>query len=441
MAKQSWWQRQNFNKNKNRKNKRNQPKGKNMTEKPVTPIAVGKELTEAEFQQVMEAHNTGGAFKQAVGQSCWDAGIEILSNCGKMKVPSYHIQFDLLAHQKINALKKAYPSLEWLAYLVGSVNHETNLVKVEDLIIPDSQKVTGASVYNVEYTWPVLPEGKIIIGVIHSHHTMGAFFSGTDDAYINQNHDVSIVVATAKGREIKSQIRVKTPCDAYVLAEDITYSVNYPQVLDEVAFETEFKSKISSYTPVQYINYRGNYLGNSSRGYSHRGIGSGGTNRFSGNPPRNSESQMGFGYDTEDLEDEFDNPYLMSSEELKDNLLDYYNPTEVDEWMNQGFQIAAQELNIVQQLCQVGVDVRTDNDKDWDTDVRTDNDKDWDTDIILELDELDAELDELDNDTNPQNGLGQVSRGVPLGDQDNGKVVWSTGDNSEDTSDIKQVMN
>ena len=439
MAKQKWWQRENKKKQKKNKGQKKQqklsksqqrqanytkPKGKNMTEdlhnKPIN------ELTDAEFDSLVKAHDTGGAFKSVATarQNCWDAGIEILPNCGKVTVPQYHIAFDLLAHQKINKLKAYYPRLEWLAYLVGSVDHETNKVVVEDLIIPDSQQVTGASVYNVEYEWGVLPDGKQIIGVIHSHHTMGAFFSGTDDAYINQNHDVSIVVATAKGREIKSQIRVKVPCGSYVLAEDITYSVNYPDVLVEEDFEAEFKDKINTYTPVvTYINYGTNYLGNYSGGYSgHRGI-SGQTNRFAGNPPRNGQMDL---YDSsiwDDLDEEYDNPFLMSSIELRDALLDYYSEADVDEFMNDGFQVAANELKIVQDLCAEGITVGRSSaiteDYQW-----VDGDGNAVDDVII-LDP-NEEIDPLD--TNAQNGQSQVARGVALRDQDNEQGVWELED-------------
>lgn len=334
-----------------------------MSEENVTPLAAGRILSDEEFEKLKNAHDQGGAFKTVATarQNCWDAGIEILNHsCSKVNVPQYHIEFALLAHQKINKLKSYFPHLEWLAYLVGVVNHTEHRVTVEDLVIPDSQQVTGASVYNVEYSWAVLPEGKAIIGVIHSHHTMGAFFSGTDDAYINQNHDVSIVVATAKGREIKSQIRVKVPCGAYVLAEDITYSVKYPQVLDEAEFEASFKDKIHTYTPVvTYVNHGYNYLGNYSRGYSgHRGISNIYGGRGMSNPPRGQQMDLYEGYDTtvwDDIEDEYPNPFEMDGDDVREALGEYYTKAEVDEFFESGLGNARNELYAVQQLCMEGV--------------------------------------------------------------------------------------
>lgn len=416
-GKKKWWQRE-----KKKQQKYNKPKGNAMSQdNKVTPIAAGRELSDAEFEQLKNQHDQGGAFKTVTTarQNCWDAGIEILPSCSKVTVPQYHIEFELLAHQKINKLKSFYPRLEWLAYLVGVVDHKTHRVTVEDLVIPDSQQVTTASVYNVEYTWGQLPDGKVIIGVIHSHHTMGAFFSGTDDAYINQNHDVSIVVATAKGREIKSQIRVKVPCGAYVLAEDITYSVKYPQVLDEAEFEASFKDKIHTYTPVvTYVNNRYNYLGNYSRGYSrgHRGVNSYG-GRGMGNPPRGQQMDLYEGYDTsvwEDVEDEYPNPFQLTAEEVREELLSYYSEEEVDEFFAGGLNLAQNELYVVQQLCLEGIDVGRNLSETLDSET-------WDT-----------GEDDDNNDVNAQNGLGQVARGVALRDQGSSTKVWNLSDEEDD---------
>lgn len=417
-----WWQNNKKQKNKTKKcqaSEYNFAKGKQMSDN--NEIAVGKVLTDDEFEKVKAQHDVGGAFKKGATarQNCWDAGIEILSSCDKMKAPQYHIEFCLLARQKINKLKAYYPRLEWLAYLVGVVDRENNKVTVEDLVIPDSQQVTTASVYNVEYGWGVLPDGKQIIGVIHSHHAMGAFFSGTDDAYINQNHDVSIVVATAKGREIKSQVRVKVPCGSYILAEDITYSVKYPQVLDEDAFEAEFKDKIKTYTPiVTYVGYGGNYLGNSSRGYSGRGMTSryhGNTygGRGAGNPPRQSY----LGYDSEeqfDLWDEledYQDPDDMDAEEVRECLLEYYSEEDIDEFMRDGIDVAREELRIVQNLCKEGIDIELNE-----------------TEIVYETDGVWGSGDDVDTNT---------QTGVPL---DSIAKPWTTKEDiSEDDSLYKRV--
>ena len=212
---------------------------KNKNPQPAQP------MTDKEFNALKDKHDKdGGQLAQAgarQAQGCWDSGIKIIQNCGHMNIPEYLIRFSQLAHEKIECLKRAYPSLEWLAYLEGRVDHESREVFVDNLIIPDSQIVTGGHVGEVEYGWN---EGKEICGVIHSHNTMGAFFSGTDDAYINQNHDVSICVSTARGREICAQVRVKTPCGSYIINSDVRFKIDYAITLDEAAFVAEFKPKI-----------------------------------------------------------------------------------------------------------------------------------------------------------------------------------------------------
>tara|TARA_R100001463_G_scaffold63888_2_gene116924 strand:+ start:1650 stop:2492 length:843 start_codon:yes stop_codon:yes gene_type:complete len=58
----------------------------------------------------------------------------------------------------------------------------------------------------LEYTWKNYPETeKCMMGIIHSHHTMGAFFSGTDTNCIEDNSPIknfycSTVVASQKDR-------------------------------------------------------------------------------------------------------------------------------------------------------------------------------------------------------------------------------------------------
>ncbi|KFZ26292.1 MAG: hypothetical protein KQ78_01465 [Candidatus Izimaplasma bacterium HR2] len=275
-----------------------------------------KPLTDEELDRMTKEHNKGAAFvKQiAADQQCWDAGIVVRKGCLYMDKPSYHIYLEQLADEKIKKLQSYYPTLEWLAYLVGEVDHEKQEVIVTDLIIPDFQQVTSVNVHNVEYSWN---EGKIICGVIHSHHGMGAFFSGTDDAYINQNHDVSIVVSTSPHSPIQGQVRVKAPCGDYVLAEkeSITFSVRNVSVLDESEFEKEFTSKINKFSPliIKYVD------------------------KFFGNNRQQLPIYLGD-----------DDPYEMSKEELTTELLKYYSDGEVDIFFSN--EEAEEELITIRQL-------------------------------------------------------------------------------------------
>lgn len=363
-----------------------------------------KAMTDVEMDRLIKEHNKGGAFAKQITQAqvCWDSGIKVIKGCGHMNVPKYHVDFEILADEKIKKLQKHYPSLEWLAYLVGKVDHKTNHVLVEDIVIPDSQRVTGANVYDVEYGWN---EGKAIIGVIHSHHGMGAFFSGTDDEYINQNHDVSIVVSTNQGSPIKGQVRIKTPCDSYILAEDLTFSVNYPKLLDEDEFEKEFTSKISSYshrTPI-------------GTGLIGRVIKSGTTILNRGN----------FVPSTPTLPVVID-PYTPEKElELRAGLARYYSAEEIDDFVFNGE--AEEELTSIKELVDLGVDLAEIDDIADDGNFLM-TDTEWEVD---------------DYDVNSQDGLHQTSFGVPIGtNEDN---VWDLEDSDivvhlDEGEEIKEVL-
>lgn len=123
--------------------------------------------------------------------------LKIVTACGRIP-ESMNIIFSRVVKNKVDLLMKKYPNCEWLAYLLG----DENTRYIRDLFIPTQTASSGA-------VTAVGPKPAGVIGVIHSHHNMGAFFSGTDDAYINQNNDISIVIAH---NGIKSQVRWTTPC-------------------------------------------------------------------------------------------------------------------------------------------------------------------------------------------------------------------------------------
>lgn len=306
-----------------------------------------RKMSEKEMQELMDKHDqNSGVFARQIAeaQHCWDAGIKIVKGCGHLIIPSYHVVFEPMADQKIKILQKSYPRLEWLAYLVGKVDHAEHRVTVEDLVIP-RQTVSAAQVNSVEYSWD---EGLPIIGVIHSHHTMGAFFSGTDDAYINQNHDVSIVVSTNPNSPIKGQVRMKIPCGSYVLAEDVTFSVGNPVVVDEKAFRADFGAKIGTFTypnPVTTI----------VRNAFQRGVGGSfarGGGRVLTTPPQHIPSAnnlggtgVGSGYDATARKAPVK---AVANDTVRAKLLEYYNEDDVEEIMADGS--AEEELMIIKDI-------------------------------------------------------------------------------------------
>jgi len=332
-----------------------------------------KKLSDEEMKVLIEKHNKGGAFAKQISaeQSCWSSGIEIIKTCGHMSIPKYDVEFEVVVDEKIKKLQNYYPSLEWLAYLEGEVDHENKHVLVTDIVIPDSQEVTSVNVYNVEYGWS---DGRKIIGVIHSHHSMGAFFSGTDDAYINQNHDVSIVVSTSDQSPIKGQVRMKTRCGSYILAEDLNFSVKHKKVLDEEAFEKEFTSKINSYRPRNVAVVSGTYNAPSPNHIIRKPL-------F----PSTNQVEVNFYSPEKELE-------------LRNVLVQHYSEEEVDDFINTGE--AEEEVDFIKEMESKGFQVGTDASL-----VMTETE--WNTD---DEPEPEWENDQLKN----QMGLHQVSYGTPI---------------------------
>jgi hypothetical protein len=141
----------------------------------------------------------------AQGADHWEIDVDCVEHCGK--APEHVIVWvKPLAKVKIDALMEKFPNIEWLAYLLSD-DPEKEPHIVSDIFIPD-QEVTATSVDNIQCeTFNDLPT----IGVIHSHHGMGTGFSGTDHAWINQNHNISLVIAKTG---VDGQVRWKTPCDS-----------------------------------------------------------------------------------------------------------------------------------------------------------------------------------------------------------------------------------
>lgn len=172
----------------------------------------------------------------------WEVELDTVNQCGKAPKETI-VWFEPIVKSKIDALMDEYKSIEWLAYLVGKLdmNDMANIV-VEDLAIP-SQEITSTSVDNIH-----MEEFNDlnIIGVIHSHHGMGNSFSGTDNDWINQNHKISLCVAT---NGIKGHLRWKTPCGALMTIEakcKLRYDVDFNK--EEFIKGAKEKIKKKSYT-------------------------------------------------------------------------------------------------------------------------------------------------------------------------------------------------
>ena len=145
---------------------------------------------------------------------------EYNGECGVVPAPIIIISYKV--DSKVAALMTEYPDTEWLAYLVGKG------YEVEDIVIPE-QEVSAGSVEVKSF-----PDRQDIIGVIHSHCSMGNFHSHVDNEYLVGNHNISIV-ATSDGK-YAGKVRVSTPCDKLLIRDakvEFAY-VDYSEWVKEV---------------------------------------------------------------------------------------------------------------------------------------------------------------------------------------------------------------
>jgi len=193
---------------------------------------------------------------------------------GKVNITESSIQCSLvdvpvtflepLARQKIEVLMGEYHHQEWLAYLVGSISKKKNIF-VEDISIPPHAYAYGASAEAEPFHIP-----ESCVGVIHSHHHMGAFHSGTDQSHVDRNFPVSITVAYNGDRSSLVFDAVscsKTPCGKDTTVKSTVKYVQPPALFDKEEFLKGAKENIdkgkkvyvrptgaldSPYVPVRY---------------------------------------------------------------------------------------------------------------------------------------------------------------------------------------------
>ncbi len=169
-------------------------------------------------------------------ESQWNTEIEWVE---KMKLS---LSFEVF--KKIADLSENMGALEWGGYLIGEKNQAT------DIVIP-KQEVTGTTMEILEY-----PEKEIakrtIIGSIHSHHTMGAFFSGTDHDFIGMNHPFTLVYSNY---EFEGFYAVLLP-DGNKFRMPVEIDIQYPEVETD-AFLKEALTKISQKPVTIYQGYQG----------------------------------------------------------------------------------------------------------------------------------------------------------------------------------------
>lgn len=107
--------------------------------------------------------------------------------------------------------------IEWMVLLHGTRSDDGYEVKVDRFTVPEQYRDSAEVELAADITLPV-----DCVGVMHSHHQMGAFFSGTDERELNPRFPSSIVVAVANnnlGFNYRACGKVVLPCGAIGLVD------------------------------------------------------------------------------------------------------------------------------------------------------------------------------------------------------------------------------
>jgi hypothetical protein len=182
--------------------------------------------------------------RSASGDDYWEVKIDCVSACGKVE-QSVDVFMSKKAREKAMMFMKWAKKCEWLAYLIGEKKDDGYYVY--DLYLPDQR--TSSTLVD-----KVVAENynqMIIVGVIHSHHDMGAgdadkpSFSGHDAEFINGNHNLSLLAGNKRegGFKIVGIGRVKTPCGAFMRVKAHIKAM-FEESEEEASLKNEFFGKV-----------------------------------------------------------------------------------------------------------------------------------------------------------------------------------------------------
>ena len=210
----------------------------------------------------------GGSKTEVTGSDdFWEVEIPIVAACSRVK-DGFPVLVSPKAKHKVMRWMQWSGSREWLAYLVGKMDEKK--AYVSDVVLP-AQDASSTLVNNV-----ILPEYADlgIIGVIHSHHEMGAGkdkanFSGHDENFINGNHNISLLIGKEKKTwKILGHVRLKTPCDHFVRTDaKVIYENGFENLDSEL--KKEFEEKIHNGNRGRYYDddQESYYNGRDSKGW------------------------------------------------------------------------------------------------------------------------------------------------------------------------------
>lgn len=195
---------------------------------------------------------TSNVSRQPARDDFWEVEQDIVTSCSKCE-KSVDVFMNITSRRKAMLYMKWAGPREWLAYLVGEKIND--VYYINDLYLPD-QRTSATLVDNVntdEFNQ------FNIVGVIHSHHEMGAgdannpSFSGHDDAFINANHNLSLLAGrdrSTKGFKIVGLARVTTPCGAFMQVK-----ANVKSMVEDPEGDKVLRDEFLEKTQTQTQNY------------------------------------------------------------------------------------------------------------------------------------------------------------------------------------------
>ena len=149
----------------------------------------------------------------------WSTKLDYVQECSETKPPAIYVAPNVIG--KILYLLDRFEGVEWAADLLGYTDDAGDYY-IEDVYLFE-QDVSAVSVERKE------PPPTDAIGTTHSHHSMGAFFSATDDEYPNENHDLSGVISNSPQGGLPFTmlftVRKKTPCGKLIRFNDVPATV------------------------------------------------------------------------------------------------------------------------------------------------------------------------------------------------------------------------
>lgn len=223
-----------------------------------------------------DSHTTTvvGAHSAGRREDFWEVEQDVVKACSKCD-KAVDVFMNITSRRKAMLYMKWAGAREWLAYLIGEKIND-NTYHVTDLYLPD-QRTSATLVDNVntdEFNQ------HAIVGVIHSHHEMGAgdankpSFSGHDDNFINSNHNLSLLAGKDRqtnGFKIVGLARVITPCGAFMQVK-----ANVRSLVEDPEGDKALKDEFLEKTQTQVQTYAANAANGYGYGYNpyptdHRG--------------------------------------------------------------------------------------------------------------------------------------------------------------------------